>query len=132
MVDELEDLLPEFSQVNHTRCFLHVNNLIAQTIIRQFDTPKPPKNNRDESMFDPDDADCGLYEFAANIDYEEQKTREKLLQDLADGEELPEDDNVEGWADEMAALSIGERQAIETSLKPVKLILVKVSTSHRD
>ncbi|KAF8812192.1 hypothetical protein BYT27DRAFT_7036613, partial [Phlegmacium glaucopus] len=26
-IDELEDLLPGFSKVNHTRCFLHVNNL---------------------------------------------------------------------------------------------------------
>jgi len=40
MVAELEDLVPGFSRVNHTRCFLHVNNLVARTLVRQFDIPK--------------------------------------------------------------------------------------------
>ena len=29
MIAKLEDLLPSFSHVNHTRYFLHVNNLVA-------------------------------------------------------------------------------------------------------
>ncbi|KAF8961228.1 hypothetical protein BDZ97DRAFT_1599153, partial [Flammula alnicola] len=37
MISELEDLLPEFSAANHTCCFLHVNNLVARTLVKQFD-----------------------------------------------------------------------------------------------
>ncbi|KAF8961706.1 hypothetical protein BDZ97DRAFT_1611099, partial [Flammula alnicola] len=37
MISELEILLPDFSAVNHTRCFLHVNNLVARTLVKQFD-----------------------------------------------------------------------------------------------
>ncbi|KAF9554478.1 hypothetical protein CPC08DRAFT_614576, partial [Agrocybe pediades] len=37
MISELEDLLPEFFGNNHTRCFLHINNLVARTLVKQFD-----------------------------------------------------------------------------------------------
>ena len=40
MIEELTRLLPDFpGSANHTRCFLHILNLIAKTVIRQFDTP---------------------------------------------------------------------------------------------
>ncbi|KAF9541912.1 hypothetical protein CPC08DRAFT_615488, partial [Agrocybe pediades] len=48
MIDELEDRLPEFSSLNHTRCFLHVNNLVARTIVKQFDAPKGKKSSANE------------------------------------------------------------------------------------
>ena len=53
MIDELEDLLPGFWKVNHTRCFLHVNNLVGRTLVRQFDVPKPRLGADDDD--DPDD-----------------------------------------------------------------------------
>jgi hypothetical protein len=41
MIDELVDLLPRFpGQANRCRCFLHIVNLIAKTLLKQFDVPK--------------------------------------------------------------------------------------------
>ncbi|KAA1479016.1 hypothetical protein DENSPDRAFT_751612, partial [Dentipellis sp. KUC8613] len=41
MVDELAELIDGFSgQVARTRCFAHVVNLVAKSLLRQFDVPK--------------------------------------------------------------------------------------------
>jgi hypothetical protein len=127
MVDELEDLLPGFSRVNHTRCFLHVNNLVARTLVRQFDIPRAKPG----IATDDDDPDRELRELAGDIDLEERQTREALLEESADGELDPDDDN-EGWAGEMAALSQAEREGLQDSLRPVQMILVKVSLEHNE
>ncbi|KAF8992731.1 hypothetical protein BDQ17DRAFT_1253647, partial [Cyathus striatus] len=38
MIARLDNILLNlFSKVNHTQCFLHVNNLVAQSFIKQFD-----------------------------------------------------------------------------------------------
>ncbi|KAF8996271.1 hypothetical protein BDQ17DRAFT_1186727, partial [Cyathus striatus] len=37
MIAKLDQMLSSFSKVNHTQCFLHINNLVAQTFIHQFD-----------------------------------------------------------------------------------------------
>lgn len=41
MVEELERCLPAFSLVNRTRCFTHILNLIAKSILKLFDIKKP-------------------------------------------------------------------------------------------
>ena len=124
MIDELEDLLPGFSKVNHTRCFLHVNNLVARTLVRQFDVPKPKPGDIT------DDPDRELRELAGDIDLEDQQTREALLEEAVTGE-IGVDDNVDGWVDEMAALSQGEREVLQETLRPVKMLLVKVNIMTR-
>lgn len=121
MIDELEDLLPEFSKVNHTRCFLHVNNLVGRTLVRQFDVPNAKPKPGDVT----NDPDQELRELAADIDLEDQQTREALLEDVVTSE-TGADDNVEGWVDEMAALSQAEREVLQQSLRPVRMLLVKV------
>jgi len=41
MVDELVDMLLNFSgQANHCCCFLHIVNLVAKTLLKQFDVQK--------------------------------------------------------------------------------------------
>ncbi|KAF9537058.1 hypothetical protein CPC08DRAFT_612406, partial [Agrocybe pediades] len=37
MIAELEELLPGFCATNQIRCFLHINNLVAKTLVKQFD-----------------------------------------------------------------------------------------------
>jgi hypothetical protein len=123
MINELEDLLPKFSKVNHTRCFLHVNNLIGRTLVRQFDLPNAPKLTPGDVTNDPD---RGLHELAAEIDLEDRQTREALLEDAVTSE-IGADDNVEGWVDEMAAVSQAEREVLQKSLQPVRMLLVKVN-----
>ncbi|KAF9537059.1 hypothetical protein CPC08DRAFT_612058, partial [Agrocybe pediades] len=37
-----------------------------------------------------------------------------------------DDDDVEGWIDEMAALSVAEREVLAKSIRPVRKVLVKI------
>jgi hypothetical protein len=119
MIDELVDLLPNFSgQANHCRCFLHIVNLIAKTLLKQFDVPKKDA----ESALD--DAERELLELAAGIDMEEMVT---VAEEGAGDKDDEENDDVEGWVDEMALLSKEERAALRENVGPVRLVLVKVS-----
>lgn len=120
MTDELVDMLPKFlGQANHCRCFLHVVNLIAKTLLKQFDIPKKDV----ESALDA--AERELLELAAGIELEEMVTlAEEGAGDKDDREEI---DNIEGWVDEMALLSEDERDELRENVVPVRLVLVKVS-----
>ena len=119
MIDELQQLLTSFSKVNHTRCFLHVNNLVAQSIVHQFDVPTHSKM----SIVDPTNPNNHLY--ISDIDHEEQEMHEALLRN-AGMEEVEEDDDTNGWVDEMATLTEAKRKVVEEGLQPIKLLLVKV------
>lgn len=119
MVDELVDMLPNFSgQANHCRCFLHIVNLVAKTLLKQFDVPKKDA----ESALD--NAERELLELAAGIELEEMVT---VAEAGAGDKDDEENDNEEGWVDEMALLSEEERAALREKVGPVRLVLVKVS-----
>ncbi|KAF9470669.1 hypothetical protein BDN70DRAFT_769815, partial [Pholiota conissans] len=36
MVDELADSLPDWSTINCTHCFAHIVNLVAKSLLKQF------------------------------------------------------------------------------------------------
>jgi hypothetical protein len=119
MIDKLVDMLLNFSgQANHCCCFLHIVNLIAKTLLKQFDVPKKDA----ESALD--DAEKELLELAAGIDMEEMVT---VAEAGAGDKDDDENDDVEGWVDETALLSKEERAALRENVGPVRLVLVKVS-----
>ena len=53
-------------------------------------------------------------------------TREQLLEEVEEGD-LSLDDNLDKWIDERVALSQAERDVLDKSTRPVKMVLVKVS-----
>jgi len=117
MIDELADLLDDFpGESNRTRCFTHILNLVAKSIIKQFDVPKA---QADEVL---DDAAKELAALAIDLDDEEQISHEG-----EGNEDENEDDSVEGWTDVRKQLSDEEREALDMSLQPVCLVLVKAS-----
>jgi hypothetical protein len=114
MIDALGDILEHFpGQPNQTRCFLHILNLVAKTIIKQFDVPKKTGQGTDDIDF------SVLEALADGIDLEEHATQ------LAD-EEI-EMDNEEGWIDEASLLSDEERDRLDTDILPIRRVIVKVS-----
>ncbi|KAF8075926.1 hypothetical protein FPV67DRAFT_1444722 [Lyophyllum atratum] len=123
MVDELEKLVESFpGQANLTRCFNHVLALVAKTVVRQFDVPK---KKEDEAL---DNAEKALQELAEGADIEELAMQvEELKRQI--GGEIPaqDDDDTEDWEDERAALSEIERDELDASIQPIRLVLVKVS-----
>lgn len=121
MVSELETLLPSFSSVNHTRCFLHVNNLVARTLVKQFDAPKSISGQ----AIDKDDE--RIIALAGDMELEDRVTRERLLEEAGD-DSAEDNDDVDGWIDERVALSQAEREGLRNATRPVKMVLVKVSS----
>jgi len=113
MIHELDDSLSEFSSLNRTRCFAHILNLVAKALLKQFDVKTEDKNALT-------DDERSLLEMAANIETEELTTEQEQ-----DGE-IGDDDDDDGWVDEVAALTPDERVDLENSIRPVKRTLVKV------
>lgn len=109
MINELADRVAHFGGKNsQTRCFLHIVNLVAKSLIREFDTSKKQANELldfgDEDLDDPSDEEIASEGMSGDAD----------------------EDNADGWIDEVENLSEDERGALEESIRPVKLILVKV------
>lgn len=119
MVHHLKDLIPSFpGDANRARCFNHIIALVAKSAIRQFDVPK---GQADEAL---DEAERELRELAEGLDIEEEQTRSEW-----EGQEGEEDDKqIDGWIDEVASLPAADREELEESIRPVRLVLVKVST----
>lgn len=116
MIRHLEALIGEFKgQQGQTRCFAHILNLIAKSIIKQFDIPKAQVGKVS------DEATNALRELAANIDDEEQETAE-----TGDKGDNDEDENMDDWVDERKAMAVEQLATLDKSVQPARLMLVKV------
>jgi hypothetical protein len=120
MIEELADLLKNYpGEAGRTRCFTHIINLVAKSIIRQFDIPK---GKADEAL---DDAERELRELAEGIDLEDLRMQGEREDDDDEDDDL--DENDDGWIDEREALDVADREELDAAVRPVKLVLVKVS-----
>jgi hypothetical protein len=124
MVTELDYQLEDFSEVNRIRCFLHIVNLVAKSLLKQFNVNK---KNRESSDPDAEELDELLAELTKEFEYEESLTQD--LDSVAD-DELDDDDGVL-YADE--TLTEVEQSEVDANIRPVKLVLAKVSsfTNHK-
>lgn len=119
MIDEIPNIIETFpGDENRARCFNHVVALVAKSTVCQFDVPK---GLADAAL---DEAERELQELAEGIDIEDKQTQDEWE---GPDNESGEGDDVEGWVDEVARLSVADRAELEENIKPVKLVLVKVS-----
>jgi hypothetical protein len=118
MVTELNNLLTTFSATNRTRCFAHILNLIAKSLLKQFNV-KPKAGDTDDLNND----DASLLALAEDMETKELTAAQE--KDDGDGE-AEEDDQVDDWVDEVEALTPEEHADLEESIRPVKRTLVKV------
>jgi hypothetical protein len=117
MIDKLAELLDDFpGAANRTRCFSHILNLVAKSVMKQFDLPKA---RADEAL---DAATQALVNLAGDIESEEASMGGDLVGDEED------DDNGEGLEDVRDEMSEDEIVALDESLQPVRLVLVKVNS----
>ena len=125
---QLSIQVPSFAgTASHTRCFLHIVNLIAKSLLSQFDSKKMADNG-----------DNKLRELAKECVEEEAAYLEQITSNLNDeeideesDEEINVDDNDEGLVDEAGELTDAQWIELERSLQPVKLALVKVCCMKR-
>jgi hypothetical protein len=116
MIDELSELLEEFpGSANRTRCFNHILNLVAKSVMKQFDVPKARAG---EALDAAAEALVGL-----SGDIESQETYQD--RDLVGDNE--KDDNSEGLVDIRQEMSDEEIAVLDKMLRPVWLVLAKVS-----
>ena len=116
MVEKMDGLLTTFLAVNRTRCFNHILNLVAKSLLKQFDV-----HRTDKEASDLDDDERSLLGLAGDIDEELTMEQED---DSEDGG--IEEDDLEDWVDEIAALTPEERKDLEALIHPVKCTLVKL------
>ena len=116
MIDALAEIVVAFpGAANRTRCFTHILNLVVKVILRQFDVPKA---NADEAL---DVASQALVDLAGDIEMEEAVMDERTDDEAEDG------DGEEGQIDPRNGMSQDERDELDTAVRPVRLVLVKVS-----
>jgi hypothetical protein len=115
MIDELSVLLEEFpGAANRTRCFTHILNLVAKSILKQFDLPKAKAGETLTAAMK------ALSVLAGDIETEEAS----MGRDLAEDDDR--DDDEDGLADPRDMMTDDEIAELDESLQPVRLVLVKV------
>jgi hypothetical protein len=116
MIRELAELVPGFEgEVSHTRCFLHVINLVAKSLIHQFDTHGSQTDIDDEQQEHTDEPEVP-----------EDSPSEAAATDESDDEDAATD-NDDGFVDEVEKMDEDEKELHECLIIPVKVVLVKVS-----
>lgn len=96
MIDKLKKLIGLFSKVNWVCCFLHVNNLITQLFVQQFDVPKLSEL---ESV---EDVEKKMLLKEKNVEDTEKNVEEEKEEEEKKKE--VRNDELEGWQNEIMAM----------------------------
>jgi len=134
MIEHLSTLIENFSgAANQTCCFTHIPNLVAKSILRQFEPRKKTGEGEEEDV---DDARKAPTALAQELELEEDIEVADDLEDGVDGdgngvdgdEDLEVDDNDDdGLGDDRNGMFEEEVAELEESLVPIRLMLTKVS-----
>ena len=124
MIDELQKALPEYGgRASHARCFLHTTNLIAKSLISMFDIKKKNGASWLEEPSNDDWLAREIEELGEDLDHDEQ-----AMVAETEGSNVKEGaDDTEGLVDLAEEMRPEERAMHEASIRPVTLVLVKVS-----
>ena len=129
MIEHLATLIENFpGAANQTRCFMHILNLIAKSVLWQFEAPKSKGGNvLDDAarelaaVFDDlDDLDDDDVALNSGGDEDDEEGTNDVGDDVVDDDE-------DGLPDERDGMSEEELASLEKSVKPVRLVLTKVS-----
>jgi len=124
MITELADMVGHFGgKTAQTCCFLHVVNLVAKSLLKQFDVPK---KQADEYL---GSSETELRAIAEEIEVEDEAT----IAENGDGDPNADDiDDLDGWTDEVGNMTEEEQEELEENIRPIRFVLVKVSSSTKE
>lgn len=125
--EHLEQQIPSYSTINRTRCFTHILNLVAKSLLRQFDVSlklSGNNSNEDNPEIELTAEEEELLELAEGL-HQEELTMAQQDEGNNDEDGTDEDDE-EGWVDELDELSVEEREELKLHIRPVSHVLVKV------
>jgi hypothetical protein len=118
MIEEIDDRIEDYSQVNHVQCFLHVVNLVAKSLLNQFE-PRKMKTVPDGQETEVEKEIARLVD---GLEAEAERSR-VVAGDESDGD----DDDSNGIMDAKDVVGEAEREQFHAIIRPVQLILAKVS-----
>ena len=123
MIEHLAVLIDTFPGApNQTRCFAHILNLVAKSVLRQFEAPKKKKAVDGKEMDAVEevegDGDDNVACDSGAVDGEE--CDDEVDDDIVDDDE-------DGLPDELEDLSEDELSNVKACVKPVRDVLTKVS-----
>lgn len=120
MIDRLRWTIDRFGGAQtRTRCFLHTVNLVAKSMLKQFDVPK---KNVEAAI---DEAEKTLLALAEGLDQEEAELR--AGGQVPDSSEGFTDEEIEEYVNEAEVLTDEEQERLREDVASVRLLLVKVS-----
>ncbi len=143
MIELLGKQLDDFKgPAGRSQCFSHIVQLIAKTLLRQFEVPKRKKKaskgkkskhtEEAEEDEDEEDEDEELYALL-NKEEGDGDDRDADDEDEADGEDLAggvdtgdDEADEDGWVDKLAAMSDEDRELFKRKVRPVRKALTKV------
>ena len=118
MIEHLSTLIKSFpGAANQTRCFTHILNLLAKSILCQFDVPK-----KKEGEEDLDDATNALEALGQELEIASDNLNNDEESD-ADEDDVDDENGLGGDRDGMSEEEMAE---LEESLTPIRLMLTKV------
>ena len=122
MVEHLATLIETFPGApNQTRCFAHILNLVAKSVLHQFEGPKEKKGLTGALP-------TVLQEINGDNDDDlSDGGNDKGEDECEDVEDDVVDDDEDGFIDEVDELSEDELARVKESVKPIRLVLTKVS-----
>ena len=119
MIENLADRLDNFpGAANQTRCFLHILNLTAKSVIKQFEVPKKKLNEAGQDENDFGEAVDALQALSAEIKDDEPSD--------FDNDEEAKDDDDEGLEDERQGMTEEDVAMLEEELLPARRMMTKV------
>jgi len=126
MIEHLSILVKNFpGAANQTRCFTHILNLVAKSILRQFEARK---KTRDGEAEDVEDATKALAALAQELEREDSaELADNPEEGLEVDDEIEADDDDNGLGDEHNGTSEEDVAELDKSLVPIRLMLTKVS-----
>lgn len=115
-----DDRLPHFDGHRaRIRCFLHILNLVVKSLVSQFDS------RADKAKAAKDKTEQELLMLETDLAQFESQPRQKLA---GEEEDRSEDDDDDDEVDAMEDMSDEERAEFEGNVRPVKVVLAKVSS----
>ena len=125
MIEHLSVLISNFpGAANQTRCFTHILNLVARSILRQFEAPKKKGANNSEDFGRSAEV---LAELTKELDLDEPENFANEFGDEENELNLADENNDNGLGDKYNGMTEEEVANLQASLVPVRLMLTKVS-----
>jgi hypothetical protein len=104
-----------------TRCFLHIVNLVAKSLLKQFEVPK------NEALAFVGTAEEELREIGQGLEAEDEDT---ITENGASDPNADDSDNLDGWVDKVGELSDEEHDILQNNIHPINFVLAKVSSQQ--